>query len=318
MSAVQTLPLLLNAAMVAMNPGDIQEEADSTPYIAVKNSFLTLFDESGERCPRRSASEPPKRRQQNELASDARKVIFVKESLKAALFEKQVEVDDASTEDDTDVESDSDLTVTSSEDSPTKAALCLADLVPETTPSQKPSLKSSAEAWSPVSSPESRPRAAVPVAEVLPLHVEQQFKEIMAVGQAAMRCTLRTTDKSTDTLDGWTVEGSCQATTWQHYMYAMQTAKESMRVAAARSRGVYIVGSKRAAFTPTPCGCGFKVRLAYVEDEQNACWDYLSKGFCGRYGCSSYNCCRWRHPVHQVDLEVFCKQQTVAASQSSP
>jgi len=65
------------------------------------------------------------------------------------------------------------------------------------------------------------------------------------------------------------------------------------------SDGIYVLGYEAEAFEATQSGYGFTASLVKVYDEDSACWDLLTTGWCDRQ-CS----CRWQHPQWQVDISV--------------
>lgn len=65
------------------------------------------------------------------------------------------------------------------------------------------------------------------------------------------------------------------------------------------SDGIYVLGYEAEAFEATQSGYGFTASLVKVYDEDSACWDLLTTGWCCRHGS-----CRWQHPQWQVDVSV--------------
>jgi len=76
-----------------------------------------------------------------------------------------------------------------------------------------------------------------------------------------------------------------------------EQVQQAMLSAAEVSEKSYILGYEGEPFAPL--GLGFQCRLTAVEDETQACWDYIGSGYC----CRGYRC-RWQHPIHEARVEV--------------
>jgi hypothetical protein len=98
---------------------------------------------------------------------------------------------------------------------------------------------------------------------------------------------------------GWTVVGSIHPTQTTHAKRALAAAGDQMLAAAKQSIDVHVIGAGSNPFTPLHGGLGFSVKLAFVPNEVEACWDLLHKGFCIR-GCS----CKWHHPRWQATVNI--------------
>lgn len=150
-------------------------------------------------------------------------------------------------------------------------------------------LRSQAEAWVPV--------VTEPIVRSLPPSVKVQFAVIVAAGLGSLKkmTTVQRTSVQ-ETARGWSVAGHVASSDVRSTQFTSTEA--ALLRAAEESSNVYVVGYEAEPFQSLTLCNGFKARLAFVENDQTVCWDFVSKGFCKR-GCK----CRWQHPVWQVEVD---------------
>eukprot|EP00928_Gymnodinium_smaydae_P064489 TRINITY_DN47803_c0_g1_i1.p1 TRINITY_DN47803_c0_g1~~TRINITY_DN47803_c0_g1_i1.p1 ORF type:complete len:322 (-),score=81.18 TRINITY_DN47803_c0_g1_i1:27-992(-) len=313
-SGIQTLPVLLSG-LIASSLDDDRDEATASPYV-IKNTFIDVQEDDFMASPslRRSASAPPVFKQTERQISEL-DGLATNEPVTTPRCPTECSLQLCSTEstcaltdeDDTYPENDSGVSDTLSVVSSSEClALSLVDLV---APPPRTALTSKAKAWSPGSAKTLgadggfRPPPAPP--PLAPAAIQQGFAGVAAAAQLALERCAGVERVAHDASP--VAELSLRAVSQpQHPLQAQHTlavAKQAMLSAAEQSNGVYVVGYEVQPFVPSASGLGFGARLAYVEDEGAACWDFLARGFCNR--CCA---CRWRHPsfITRVSVSLDC------------
>eukprot|EP00928_Gymnodinium_smaydae_P019842 TRINITY_DN17638_c0_g7_i1.p1 TRINITY_DN17638_c0_g7~~TRINITY_DN17638_c0_g7_i1.p1 ORF type:complete len:297 (-),score=42.15 TRINITY_DN17638_c0_g7_i1:54-944(-) len=157
-------------------------------------------------------------------------------------------------------------------------------------------LNASAKMWEPSARAPGDAQSQPP----LPAAVRRQFAGIAAAGLA----TLRALDAVvlTDVKEhpgGWELLAQLKPELCFCAPQVLEQVQQSFLLASNNSSSVYILGYAASPFVPLPLDFGCSCSLALVQDENRACWDLLSRGFCARG-----HTCRWEHSSCLAELSV--------------
>jgi hypothetical protein len=106
--------------------------------------------------------------------------------------------------------------------------------------------------------------------------------------------------------EGWTLEVSVDDSDLKKTKdYLIMVAKNAIFGATSTSKNIYIL-----SYAAQPFQCrqhGFLTLLGDMPDDSKACWDFYSKGVCGR---ALEGVCRLQHPRCTAPLKVVIKSES--------
>lgn len=102
---------------------------------------------------------------------------------------------------------------------------------------------------------------------------------------------------------GWTIEVTPKEEMKQQKEYLESIAQNALFRGTSDSNMVYILGYATKPFFSK--SNGFVTIVGDMQEEDKACWDFYSKGFCTR-ACS----CRWEHPECLMPINVVIKERS--------
>jgi hypothetical protein len=102
---------------------------------------------------------------------------------------------------------------------------------------------------------------------------------------------------------GWTIEVVPKEEMKQQKEYLESVAQNALFHGTADSNTAYIMGYAAKPFLPK--SNGFVTIVGDMQEEDQACWDFYSKGFCTR-DCS----CRWEHPECLMPVSIVIKERS--------